>query len=157
MHSSARLHRRSFLKRATLAAASLPLGEKLLAAARAAAPAEPGEHGLAPQLFLDDSIISAASGLKSQLHRPAKAGLIEEGDGRPWELGDQIAVVRDTAGRFHMTYRYFWWDPSVRDLSPNIGNDKAHWFRETTGYALKALATPSFGWMMHFLHRRGQA
>jgi hypothetical protein len=62
-------------------------------------------------------------------------GLIEEADGRPWERGDQISVVRDTTGRFHMIYRFAWEDPSVRDHA-GIGADKAHWFRETTGYAV---------------------
>jgi hypothetical protein len=37
-----------------------------------------------------------------------------------------------------MLYRYPWDDPSVAPLHPSIGEDKAHWFRELTGYATSA-------------------
>ncbi len=90
------------------------------------------------QLFLDDWIVESMSGLRRVLHQPAKKGLIKEADGRDWESGDVYMgniVCRDGRGRFHMTYRYSWWDPGVRDLDPNIGDDKAHWQRYTTAYA----------------------
>ena len=88
------------------------------------------------QLFLDDRLIETSSGLERRVHRPVKQGLIQEADGAPWQRGDGAAVVRDRDGRFHMYYRFLWEDPSVRDLHPGIGNDKAHWFRRTVGYAV---------------------
>jgi hypothetical protein len=94
--------------------------------------------GHEPQLFLDDWIIASTSGLTRALHQPVKKGLIKDERGNDWERGGIYhgnVVCRDRSGRFHMTYRYHWWDPGVRDLSPNIGDDKAHWFRETIGYA----------------------
>lgn len=98
--------------------------------------------GAEPQLFLDDWIVAESTGLKRTLHQPAKKGLIKEADGRDWQRGSVYAsidssnaVVRDKNGLFHMTYRYMWWDPAVRDLHPSIGNDKAHWFRVSTAYA----------------------
>lgn len=87
------------------------------------------------QLFLDDTVIARMQGLKRRLHAPRKTGLIHEADGTPWDRGGVISVVRDRAGRFHMTYYLHYWDPSVRDLHPSIGNDKAHWFRMPVGYA----------------------
>jgi hypothetical protein len=128
-------HRRIFLKRAALAAVAGAAARPLTAFA---APRKDAaiDVGLEPRLFLDDHLVESSRGLDLKLHRPRKAGLILEADGRPWELGDQISVVRDLQGRFHMTYRFFWWDPAVRDLHPSIGEDKAHWFRETHGYAV---------------------
>src|SRR5262245_6007921 len=98
---------------------------------------EPGARdlGLAVQLFLDDGLVATTKGLQRRLHQPKKIGLIQEADGQPWERGDQISVVRESADRFHMLYRLSWEDPSVRDLHSGIGKDKAHWFRETIGYA----------------------
>src|SRR5437588_7322 len=37
-----------------------------------------------------------------------------------------------------MVYRFYWEDPAVRRLHPSIGADRAHWFRETVGYATSA-------------------
>src|SRR5438445_4056414 len=94
--------------------------------------------GSEPQLFLDDWIVEQASGLRRTLHHPTKKGLIKEADGRDWVNGDVYMgniVCRDNRGRFHMTYRYGWWDPGVRNLDPNIGDDKAHWERYATAYA----------------------
>lgn len=94
--------------------------------------------GSEPQLFLDDWVIDRTSELKRKLHQPKKHGLIKEADGRDWERGDVYhgcTVARDSRGRFHMTYRYFWYDAGVRDLHPYIGVDKAHWFRESVAYA----------------------
>jgi len=88
------------------------------------------------QLFLDESLIASTLGMERVVHRPAKQGLIREADGAPWERGDAPSVVRDRNGRFHLYYRFLWEDPSVRDLHPGIGNDKAHWFRRTVGYAV---------------------
>jgi hypothetical protein len=99
--------------------------------------ADPGaaDVGQAVQLFLDDGLAATTKGLVKRWHRPRKAGLIREADGKPWERGDQVAVIREAAGRFHMLYRLAWEDPAVRDLHSGIGQDKAHWFRETVGYA----------------------
>ena len=91
--------------------------------------------GTAEQLFLDDFVIERIDGLARRFHKPRKEGLILEADGKPWERGDQLSVVRAPDGKFHMTYRFAWEDPSVRDLHPGIGEDKAHWFRLTTAYA----------------------
>jgi len=88
------------------------------------------------QLFLDDHIIGQMIGLERTFHKPQKKGLIKEADGSDWERGDAMTVVRDRSGRFHASYRYGWSDPSVRDLHPSIGNDKAHWFRRGYGYAI---------------------
>ncbi len=134
--SNFRFNRRAFVK--TMAAAaglSLPIG-LLQTRSASAAPGDKPHSASGPQLFLDDEIIAELKDLRRVLHQPRKAGLIQEADGRPWELGDQISVVRDLGGRFHMTYRFAWPDPSVRDLHPSIGADKAHWFRQTTGYAV---------------------
>jgi hypothetical protein len=97
------------------------------------------------QLFLDDRVVESSFGLRRTLHPPTKRGLIKDADGRDWERGDVFvgieashAVARDRQGRFHMTYRYLWWDPGVRDLHPSIGQDKAVWFRVSTGYASSA-------------------
>ena len=68
------------------------------------------------------------------LHQPKKHGLLKHADGSDWDRGDVYhgnIVCRDAAGQFHMTYRYIWDDPGVRGLSPNIGDDKAHWYRES--------------------------
>jgi hypothetical protein len=88
------------------------------------------------QLFLDDHLIESSTGLERIVHQPSRQGLIEEADGASWERGDAPAVVRDAQGRFHLYYRFLWEDPSVRDLHPGIGNDRAHWFRRTVGYAV---------------------
>src|SRR5262245_33890612 len=109
----------------------------ILAATARAAPA-PVEVGSEVQLLLDDWIIAEKKGLRRVLHQPRKRGLIQEADGRDWERGSIYhgnIVCRDGRGRFHMTYRYYWWDPAVRTLHPSIGEDRAHWFRELTGYA----------------------
>ncbi len=128
-----RLNRREFIKRTAAAGVSLPVGRTIRAAA--ASMPDQSEFGARAHLFLDDENIAEMQGLRRVLHQPRKEGLIQEADGRPWELGDQMSVVRDLSGRFHMTYRFHWPDPSVRDLHPNIGPDKAHWFRQTTAYA----------------------
>lgn len=92
-----------------------------------------------PQLFLDDWLIAERRGLKRALHRPIKHGLIRDADGRPWDRGDVYhgnIVCRDARGKFHMTYRYLWSDPALRDHPhPSIGKDKAHWFRQAVAYA----------------------
>ncbi len=88
--------------------------------------------GSEPQYFFDDWIVESAHGLQRTVHKPTKKGLIKEADGRDWERGGVYhgnAVCRDAAGRFHMSYLYLWWDPSVKPLHPYIGEDKAHWFR----------------------------
>jgi len=90
------------------------------------------------QLFFDDWIIERMEGLERTLHPAEKKGLLKEADGRNWQMGDVYMgniVCQDNRGRFHMTYRYGWWDPGVRDLHPSIGDDKAHWTRYTTAYA----------------------
>lgn len=91
-----------------------------------------------PQYFFDDWIVEEASGFNRTMHRPVKKGLIKEADGRDWERGGVYhgnAVCRDASGRFHMSYLYLWWDPSVKPLHPYIGEDKAHWFRNAIAYA----------------------
>ena len=93
--------------------------------------------GSETQLFLDDWIIDRMSGLRRTLHQPKKRGLLKEADGTDWTNGDVYMgniVCQDNHGRFHMTYRYGWRDPEVRNLHPNIGDDKAHWQRYTTAY-----------------------
>lgn len=99
----------------------------------------PLDIGSEPVLLLDDWAVEK-SGLKRVMHQPVKQGLIKEADGTDWERGDcyvanGCTVVRDKSGRFHMTYRYLWWDPGVKSLHPGIGEDKAHWFRQSVGYA----------------------
>lgn len=121
---------------ADCAALGLAAGAGLHGSATAALVEDkPLEIGQAPQLFLDERIIERSDGLARRFHQPRKEGLILEADGRPWERGDQLSVVRAPDGKFHMTYRFAWEDPSVRDLHPGIGDDKAHWFRLTTAYA----------------------
>lgn len=91
-----------------------------------------------PQYFFDDWIVEESSGFKRTMHQPTKKGLIKEADGRDWERGGVYhgnAVCRDASGRFHMSYLYLWWDPSVKPLHPYIGEDKAHWFRNAIAYA----------------------
>ena len=91
-----------------------------------------------PQLFLDDWIIDRSRNLTRTLHQPKKHGLIKNADGTDWDRGDVYhgnIVCRDAAGRFHMTYRYMWDDPAVANAHPYIGNDKAHWYRESIAYA----------------------
>jgi hypothetical protein len=133
--SPARHNRRSFVKVTAAAGLSLPLGLLRVQSVAAEVRDKVG-LGEKAKLFLDDEVIAEMKGLRRVLHQPRKAGLIEEADGRPWELGDQISVVRALNSRFHLTYRFHWPDPSVRDLHPSIGADKAHWFRQTTGYAV---------------------
>src|SRR4029077_642560 len=125
-------NRRAFLKNCAALGMALEIGgTRLLSSA-----AEDSRPSQVVHLFIDDEIVERMTGLKRKLHQPRKAGLIHEADGKPWEMGDQYSVVRDHAGRFYMTYRFSWPDPSVRDLHPGIGQDKAHWFRQTTGYAI---------------------
>src|SRR5436190_21564627 len=104
-----------------------------------AAPA-PADISSEVQLLLDDWIVAEEKGLRRVLHRPRKRGLIQEEDGRDWERGSIYhcnIVCRDGRRRFHMTYRYYWWDPAVRKLQPSIGEDRAHRFRELLGYATR--------------------
>jgi hypothetical protein len=131
--------RRTFLARSA-AACGAAAGGLVLATtpSRAADPSEALDVGSETLLFLDDWIVHRSEGFTRRLHAPAKQGLIKTADGRDWDRGDVYhgnCVCRDKAGRFHMTYRYIWSDPSVRDLHPGIGDDKAHWFRESTAYA----------------------
>jgi len=93
------------------------------------------EAGTESHLFLDDWILAESHGLTKTLHSPVKKGLIREADGSDWQRGEQVSVVRDSRGGFQMVYNFLWEDASVRDLSPNIGDDKAHWFRRTYAYA----------------------
>lgn len=126
--------RRTFIKTAAASTGLVVIG-KLPAIAADFTTLDIGSE---PQLFLDEWVIDRLHGLKREFHPPQKQGLIKEADGRDWERGDiyhGCTVARDRGGRFHMTYRYLWYDPSVRDLDPNIGPDKAHWFRESVAYA----------------------
>ena len=134
------MHRRTFLQQTAATAASGVLG--FSASLRGAAPNDFRDIGTEPQLFVDDWMIQEMSGLKRTLHQPAKKGLIKEADGSDWQRGDVYIsmmdsniVTRNGQGRFHMTYRYMWTDPGVRDLNPNIGDDRAHWYRHSTAYA----------------------
>ena len=101
--------------------------------------AEPVRIDNETQLFLDDSGLERTTALRRILHQPSKQGPILNEKGGDFGPGGGIylgnIVTRDPAGRFHMLYRYAWDDPGVASLSPNIGQDKAHWFRETVGYA----------------------
>ena len=131
-----RLNRRTLLK-SSLAAAAVGVvdqcGSRLLAGEKSAV-----DIGSETQLFLDDWVIDRREGLRRTLHQPTKRGLINKADGSDWDRGDVYhgnIVCRDSSGRFHMTYRYTWSDPSVRSLHANIGDDKAHWFRESIAYA----------------------
>lgn len=104
------------------------------------APERPRAIASEPQLFLDEWIVERSRGIARTLHRPTKHGLIKHADGSDWERGDCYVdgghiATRDRAGRFHLTYRYHWWDPAVSKLHPSIGEDKAHWFRESVAYA----------------------
>lgn len=99
----------------------------------------PLDIGSEQVLLLDDWTVEKTD-LKRVVHPPVKQGLIKEADGTDWERGDCYAangctVVRDKSGRLHMTYRYIWWDPAVKSLHPGIGEDRAHWFRQSMGYA----------------------
>ncbi len=127
--------RRDFLR--TSAAATV-IASVATPARSASAPETVLDIGSESQLLLDDWVAQRIDGLKRTLHQPTKQGLIKNADGSDWDLGSVYLgniVCRDSSGRFHMTYRYSWWDASVRDLHPGIGEDKAHWFRETTAYA----------------------
>lgn len=131
---SRNLNRRQFLGATATAIAASGLS------ARAETPAPSGalEIGSETQYFFDDWIVENAQGLQRTFHKPEKKGLIREADGRDWERGGVYhgnAVCRDGAGRFHMSYLYLWWDPSVKPLHPYIGEDKAHWFRNAIAYA----------------------
>jgi len=128
------MNRRRFLKASTI------LGTAVASAPRVlwAEPTSVANIGLETQLFLDDWIIERMNGLKRTLHQPKKKGLLKEADGRDWLNGDVYMgniVCQDRRGLFHMSYRYGWWDPEVRNLDANIGEDKAHWQRYTTAYA----------------------
>ena len=117
--------RRRFLKQIIAGAAAASQGAET-----------PIETGDAAQLFLDDHVIGEMKGLRRELHPPRKTGLIQEADGSPWEAGTISWIARDARGRFHMAYSFSWPDPSVKNLSPRIGEDKAQWHRSATAYAL---------------------
>ncbi|MFN0053527.1 MAG: twin-arginine translocation signal domain-containing protein [Planctomycetales bacterium] len=129
------ISRRRFLAKTSLGAAgvalALPVTSSLFADER------PLDIGRETQLFIDDFLVRQQAGLKRTLHQPKKRGLIKEADGRDWERGAVYVgkiVCQDNAGKFHMTYRYYWWDAELQKL-PRIGIDKAHWFHEVVGYA----------------------
>ncbi|MGE3316177.1 MAG: hypothetical protein AB7O26_13760 [Planctomycetaceae bacterium] len=127
-------------RRRFLGCAAAGIGGGMLAAGlpTTLAAEKPHSIGAEPQLFLDDFLIAEQRGFTRKLHQPEKQGLIRNADGSDWDVGSVYQgniVCRDASGRFHMTYRYSWWDASVRDLHPSIGEDKAHWFRESVGYA----------------------
>lgn len=100
---------------------------------------EPIPVGSETQLFLDDSGLESSNGVRRVLHQPTKRGPILDEKGASFGLGGGVylgnIVTRDSSGKFHMLYRYAWDDPSVASLSPHIGEDKAHWFRESVAYA----------------------
>lgn len=130
MSQKKRLRRRTWIK--TCAAAATWGTTGAVAASIGDAPREIGGE---LQLLLDDWLVAERKGLARTLHPPIKQGLIKEADGRDWERGDTYVghiVCRDRQGRFHMTYRYEWWDASVVDA---VGDDRAHWFRESIAYA----------------------
>ena len=127
------INRRSFLELTSAAVAGLATSRYSLAA-NSDAPLPIGSEN---QLFVDDFVIDRQVGLKRSLHQPKKQGLIKEADGRDWERGGVYVgktVCQDNAGKFHMTYRHYWWDAELQKL-PRVGIDKAHWFHETVGYA----------------------
>lgn len=130
-----KINRRKFLSQSTAAAAGIAgISSARVAFALAN---EPIEIGRETQLLIDDSIIQSQSGLVRTLHQPKKQGLIKEANGKDFERGAVYVgkiVCRDNAGKFHMTYRYYWWDEELQKL-PRVGIDKAHWFHETVGYA----------------------
>src|SRR6266446_5994007 len=114
------LNRRVFLQ------SSLALMGGTVLATMSPAASAPAQVGGEDQFLLDDWIVAERKGLQRVLHRPRKRGLIQEADGRDWERGSIYhgnIVCRDGGGRFHMTYRYYWWDPAVRKLHPSIGED----------------------------------
>lgn len=130
-----RINRREFLQQSTAATAGIVAasGGKLSFAAEQ----KPLEIGGETQLVIDDFLIEQSSGLKRMLHQPKKQGLIKDTDGNDWDRGGVYVgkiVCQDNASKFHMTYRYYWWDAELQKL-PRIGIDKAHWFHETVGYA----------------------
>lgn len=129
-----RLNRRQFLSVSTASIVTAAATPWAIAKETAASVTEIGTES---QLFVDDYLIDRNQGLKRVLHQPQKQGLIKEADGRDFERGAVYLgkiVCRDNAGKFHMTYRYYWWDEELQKL-PRVGIDKAHWFHETTGYA----------------------
>ena len=131
-----RLNRRQFLSSSATAALAVTTGPNQWCSAKETA-ASVTDIGNEPQLLVDDFLIDRIQGLTRVLHQPKKQGLIKEADGRDFERGAVYVgkiVCRDNAGRFHMTYRYYWWDEELQKL-PKVGIDKAHWFHETTGYA----------------------
>lgn len=89
--------------------------------------------GMQDQLFLDDWIVEKASGLERVLHRPKKAGLIREADGRPWERGSVSSVFRDREGRFHMAYSLRWFDEDALEAKKHFPPEG---FRTLNGYAV---------------------
>ena len=100
--------------------------------------ADPIAIGREPQLFLDDFTVDRLTRVERVLHQPDRKGWILDEAGREFGTGGVYLgniVYRDGQGIFHMLYRYPWDDPSVAPLHPSIGEDKAHWFRELTGYA----------------------
>ena len=97
--------------------------------------------GRETQLFLDDFTVDWLTRVKRVLHPPDKKGLVKDEEAGDFGTGGVYLgniVYRDGKGLFHMLYRYQWDDPSVAPLHPSIGEDKAHWFRELTGYATSA-------------------
>jgi hypothetical protein len=126
--------RRSFIQGSLASATAVAIGVR--PSGLLASPTEVVDIADQTQLLLDDWLVAELRNLKRTLHRPHKHGLIQEADGRDWQRGDAPSVVRDGSGRFHLFYRFLWEDPSVRDLHPAIGDDKAHWFRRTVGYAV---------------------
>jgi hypothetical protein len=129
------LSRRTFLKRSAVLLGAMGLGPMRLNSVRADDTAK-SSMSVTDYLFIDDQFVECVRGATRKLHQPKKAGLIQEEDGSPWQCGDQRSVVRDLRGRFHMTYRFMWPDPSVRSLDPRITEDKYTWIRSTIGYAV---------------------
>lgn len=111
----------------------ISVGASPAEAASAAADSRPRHVGTTRQLFLDNWIVERISGLKRTLHPPQKKGLIQEADGRPWERGCVSSVVRDARGRFHMTYRVFWFDAAALQRKKHF---PAEGFRSLIGYAV---------------------
>jgi hypothetical protein len=132
------LDRRQFLQ-GSAAGCLFTAGAAHARAAEESKPSRARDVASETQLFLDDWLVERISGLQRVLHQPEKKGLIQNADGSPWDRGDCYAadgnlVCRDSAGRFHMTYRYIWFDPALRGATP-AGDDKAHWFHQLTAYA----------------------
>lgn len=129
------INRREFLSRSTATVAGVTLAARGRIAFAVAD--EPIDIGRETQLLIDDALVQSSAGLTRTLHQPQKQGLIKNADGSDFDRGGVYVgklVCRDNAGKFHMTYRYYWWDDALQKI-PAIGIDKAHWFHETVGYA----------------------